>query len=155
MLKKKTTKKAKPAKKATKARKTQSGGINSNSLQARGIIRREISTFYGPKATGERLPAVMAMKRDAESYAKGSGLSNGRGKSDWGKGAALVDGGSFRCYHSDQANFLKKIYGKKVDKWPGDKIHNTYAGLIGREYSRMLDESKKQKASSSKKGVKR
>lgn len=106
------------------------------------MIRREISSFYGPSATGEKIPAIKAMKRDAESYAKGS---RPRGVSDWGKGAALVDGGSFRVYHSDQANFLKKIYGSKVDNWNGQKIHDTYASLIGREYSRMLSESRKPK----------
>ncbi|MBQ9226551.1 MAG: hypothetical protein IJ177_10265 [Fibrobacter sp.] len=109
--------------------------VNSNSLASRKIVQNEIRSFYGPSTTGERLPAMKAMKRDAEAYAKGHrGLY-----SNYAKGAALVDGGSFRCYYSDQAKFLKRIYGKQVDSWSGDRIHNTYKHLIGREYSRMLE----------------
>lgn len=41
---------------------------------------------------------------------------------------------------------LGKIYGKdNVKNWSGDKVHNTYKHLIGREYAAMLRERNKGK----------
>ena len=78
------------------------------------------------------------MQLDANSY------SAGRGTSDWNKGRELVNAGCFACYYNDQKVMLSKIYGKRnVDKWDGEKIHNTYANLIGREYASMLREKNK------------
>lgn len=77
------------------------------------------------------------MKINANTY------SQGRGKSDWEKGKELVNGGCFACYYSDQRVMLRKIYGDKVDDWSGNKVHETYSNLIGREYAAMLRERKK------------
>ena len=117
------------------------GGVkhSSTSKKAKSLIRGEIKSFYGPSATGENLSSLKAMKRDADAYNADEPRGSRYKPSDYRKGRALVDAGSFRCYHSDQAQFLGKIYGKKnVEKWDGMKIHNTYAHLIGREYDSML-----------------
>lgn len=83
---------------------------------------------------------VLNMKEDAEAY------SAGRGTSDWNKGKELVNAGCFACYHEDQKVMLSKIYGKRnIDNWSGDKIHNTYGSLIGREYASMLRERNRRK----------
>ena len=77
------------------------------------------------------------MRKDANAY------SYGRGTSDWNKGKELVNAGGFACYYNDQRVMLNKIYGKKnVDNWSGQKIHDTYGSLIGREYASMLKEHK-------------
>ena len=120
--------------------------INSNSKKAKNLIRAEIRSFYGPSATGENITSIRAMKRDADAYNADEPRNSRYKPSDYKKGRALVDAGSFRCYYSDQAKFLSKIYGKKnVDNWPGMKIHNTYAHLIGREYDSMLRKNKRKK----------
>ena len=101
----------------------------STTSKAKSLIRGEIKHRYSPSATGYGRSTVTNMKHDAES--------------GW---ANLVDSGNFRCYYDDQAKFLSKIYGKKnVDKWSGQKIHNTYKHLIGREYASMVRESQKTK----------
>ncbi|MCR5462027.1 MAG: hypothetical protein K6E87_03055 [bacterium] len=120
--------------------------MRSNTKKAKSLIRGEIKSFYGPKATGERISSLKAMKRDADAYNADKPRNSRYKPSDYRKGRALVDAGSFRCYYSDQAKFLSKIYGKKnVEKWEGEKIHNTYSHLIGREYDSMLREKKKRK----------
>ena len=112
----------------------------STSKKAKSIIRGEIKGYYSPSSTGYGKSALMNMKGDADSY------SAGRGTSDWNKGKELVNAGCFACYYDDQRKMLSKIYGKKnVDKWDGQKVHNTYGNLIGREYAAMLRESKKKK----------
>lgn len=113
--------------------------MNSNSKKAKSLIRGEIRSFYAPSQRGGGKSTLSNMKADADAY------SAGRGMSDWGKGKKLVDGGCFRCYYNDQAKFLQKIYGKKVDSWDGEKIHNTYGNLIGREYAAMIREHSKKK----------
>ncbi len=108
--------------------------------EAKKIIRKEIESYYGhgrEKEYGVK-SAVEAMQKDANAY------SAGRGKSDWGKGKELVNAGCFACYYSDQRQMLSKIYGKRnVDKWDGNKVHETYGNLIGREYASMLRERNK------------
>lgn len=128
--------------------KNNRGGVkhSSTSKKAKSLIRGEIKSFYGPSATGEKISSIKAMKRDADAYNADQPTNSRRKPSDYQKGRALVDAGSFRCYYSDQGKFLSKIYGKKnVDKWPGDKIHNTYAHLIGREYNTMLHQKPKKR----------
>ena len=84
------------------------------------------------------------MKRDADAY--DGGYLSRYPKSDYTKGAGLVDGGCFACYYDDQRVMLGKIYGKdNVKNWSGDKVHNTYKHLIGREYAAMLRERNKGK----------
>ncbi len=110
----------------------------STTKKAKSIIRGEIKSYYSPSMRGGGKSAVMNMKIDADNY------SYGRGKSDWVKGKELVNAGCFACYYSDQRKMLSKIYGKRrVDKWDGDKVHNTYGNLIGREYASMLRENKR------------
>jgi hypothetical protein len=118
---------------------------SSTSKKAKGIIRYEMLSAFGKNRgyTG-RTSRLMHMKANADAY------NNARHPSiklsDYQKGRGLVDAGEFRCYHSDQAEFLSRIYGKKnVDKWSGTKIHNTYAHLIGREYNAMLREKEKKR----------
>lgn len=112
----------------------------STTKEAKKIIRKEIESYYGhgrEKEYGVK-SAVEAMQKDANAY------SAGRGKSDWGKGKELVNAGCFACYYSDQRQMLSKIYGKRnVDKWDGNKVHETYSNLIGREYASMLREKNK------------
>ena len=110
----------------------------STTKKAKSIIRSEIKGYYSPSMRGGGKSALANMKADADAY------SYGRGKSDWIKGKELVNAGCFACYYSQQQKMLNKIYGKRnVDKWDGEKIHNTYGNLIGREYASMLRESKK------------
>ena len=131
---------------------TKRKGPKSMTKRAKSLIRGEISSFYGPAMTGSKKRAIKAMREDAESYNCGSYR---KGLSDWQKGSGLVDAGCFRIWHDEQREFLAKIYGKKrVAKWPGDKVHKTYASLIGREYAAML-KPKKRKASGGRKGGKR
>ena len=112
----------------------------STTKEAITAIRAEIRHFYDCGMTGSRKSAIEAMRADADAYNCGDLPS--RIHSDWQKGAGLVDAGCFRCYHNDQAEFLHSIYGEQVDRWNGDRIHRTYANLIGREYARMVREAK-------------
>lgn len=117
----------------------------STTLKAKSLIRGEIKHRYSQSYdSAYKESSVLNMKRDADAY---NGGTYGRYPvSDYKKGSALVDAGCFRCYYSDQAQFLSKIYGKKnVEKWSGQKIHNTYKHLIGREYASMLNDSKMSK----------
>lgn len=108
----------------------------STTKKAKSLIRNEMLSFYNAKEYGVKT-RLEAMSKDANSY------SYGRGKTDWVKGKELVNAGCFRCYYSDQAEFLSKIYGKKnVAKWGGHKIHDIYGNLIGREYASMLREKR-------------
>ena len=112
----------------------------STTKKAKSIIRGEIKSYYAPSKCGYGRSALENMRGDANSY------SAGRGTSDWNKGKELVNAGCFACYYDDQRKMLSKIYGKKnVDKWDGDKVHNTYGNLIGREYASMLREKQRAK----------
>lgn len=111
----------------------------STTPKAKRIIRDEIRTFYGPSMTGSRKRAVHAMHEDADAYNCGSYRN---GLTDWQKGAGLVDAGCFRVWHDDIREFLKRIYGKRVYAWEGDRCHRVYASLIGREYAAMLRKAK-------------
>lgn len=109
----------------------------STTKKAKSIIRNEIKGYYGNDSKNRTYGRdfLKNMQEDADAY------SEGRGKSDWNKGKELVNAGCFACYYNDQRKMLSKIYGKKnVDKWDGDKVHNTYGNLIGREYASMLKE---------------
>lgn len=109
----------------------------STTKEAKSIIRREIKYYYGDDSENRTYGKdfLKNMQEDANSY------SAGRGTSDWNKGKELVNAGCFACYYDDQRKMLSKIYGKRnVDKWSGDKVHNTYGNLIGREYAQMLKE---------------
>jgi len=120
----------------------ESGGGTSNSKKAKEIIRSEIRGYFKPHEYGVR-STVDAMKQDADAY------NNGRRgwQSNYSKGAGLVDAGSLACYYNDQRKMLGKIYGaEKVKDWSGDKVHNTYRHLIGREYDAMLQEQNKKRA---------
>lgn len=119
----------------------------STTKKAKQIIRNEVlsvfSKDYGYDKNDNRT-RLQRMKDQADSA--NAGWSKGRypQPSDYNKAKYLVDGGCYRCYFNDQAEFLGKIYGKKnVEKWDGMKIHNTYSHLIGREYSKMLEEKRK------------
>ena len=114
----------------------------STTKKAKSIIRGEIKSYYAPSNCGYGRSALENMRGVANSY------SAGRGTSDWNKGKELVNAGCFACYYNDQRKMLSKIYGKKnVDKWDGDKVHNTYGNLIGREYASMLREKQRAKKS--------
>ena len=128
--------------KAMNSNSKEQKAMNSNSAAAKKIIRDEIRTYFNPHDYGVR-STVDAMKKDADAY-----NADCRGRQcDYKKGAALVDAGSLACYYEDQRVMLGKIYGKeKVKDWEGEKVHNTYKHLIGREYSAMLSEKEKRKA---------
>lgn len=114
----------------------------STTKEAKKIIRNEIKGYYGndPENRTYGKDFLKNMQEDANSY------SAGRGTSDWNKGKELVNAGCFACYYNDQRKMLSKIYGKRnVDNWSGEKVHNTYGNLIGREYSHMLQERKRNK----------
>lgn len=115
----------------------------STTKEAKNIIRSEIINKYKDEDYGDKkMSPLQKMKIDADHYNAGE---YPRYKlSDYRKGAGLVDGGCFRCYYSDQAEFLSKIYGEKnVSTWPNQKIHDTYKHLIGREYNSMLREQER------------
>ena len=114
----------------------------STTKKAKKIIRDEIKGYYGDDSENRTYGRdfLRNMQEDANS------CSAGRVTSDWNKGKELVNAGCFACYYDDQRKMLSKIYGKKnVDKWDGDKVHNTYGNLIGREYSAMLREREKRR----------
>lgn len=121
----------------------------STTKKAKQVIRNEaLSVFskdYGYSESDKRT-RLQRMKDQADSA--NAGVPEGRypQPSDYHKAKYLVDGGCYRCYYSDQAEFLGKIYGKKnVEKWDGHKIHSTYSHLISREYAKMLEEKKRNK----------
>lgn len=121
---------------------TQKSSMRSDNLKARRIIRGEIRSYFDPKEyTGAR-SSLDAMKQDAEAASVGIHAFD----SNYAKGANLVQVGGLAIYYDDQRKMLRKIYGNKVDDWSGDKVHNTYKNLIGREYSKMLNEREKAKA---------
>lgn len=123
----------------------------STTKKAKAIIRNEALGRWG-KNNGyydDKRTRLQRMKSNADSYNAGVGSpSNGYRyqPTDYQKGAALVDAGCYRCYYSDQREFLSKIYGKSnVEGWENDKVHNTYKHLIGREYDAMLREKRNKK----------
>lgn len=132
-------------KKGTTTKRTAKSPINSNSAAAKKIIREEIRGFYSPTMYGGGRSALDNMQADADAYNGGRLWGRGIKPSTYTKGAALVDAGSFACYYDDQRKLLRKIYGDRVDDWSGDKVHNTYKHLIGREYAAMLSEREKAK----------
>lgn len=112
--------------------------VNSNSKKARGVIRHEIQTFFGPSSGRGDGTTLENMKHAADS-ANGGFLPSKRGVPAYKKAAHLVDGAYLAIV--DQDVMLSKIYGKKkVATWDWDKRHETYKHLIAREYERMLDE---------------
>ena len=113
----------------------------STTKKAKGIIRKEIKTFYSPKYKGGGKSTLSNMKLVADAY--NCDDSPRYKHTDQQKGAGLVDAGCFGDY-LNQAKMLEKIYGNdKVKTWDGDKVHTVYRGLIGREYGAMLREQKK------------
>ena len=118
------------------------GKSRSTTQEAKKVVREEIKKYFNPREYGVR-STVDAMKKDADAY-----NADRRGwASNYDKGAALVDAGSLACYHSDQSVMLGKIYGKEhIANWNGEKIHNTYKHLIGREYNAMLTEQERKKS---------
>jgi hypothetical protein len=105
----------------------------STTREAKEIIRNEMLSHFNAKDYGvkNRLDAI---KIDAKSA-----WYQGIPDTDYHKGANLVQNGSFACYYSDQKIMLGKIYGKEnVDKWDGQKTHETYKHLIAREYSALV-----------------
>lgn len=118
------------------------GKSKSTTLEAKKVIRGEIKKYFNPREYGVR-STVDAMKKDADAY-----NADRRGRvSDYEKGSALVDAGCMACYYDDQRVMLGKIYGKdNVKNWDGEKVHNTYKHLVGREYNAMLNEQASKKA---------
>ncbi len=117
----------------------------STTKKAKTLIRSEALSIFG-KAYGytDNRTRLQRMQDNANAYNDGKVHRRGYPVSDYRKGAGLVDAGCYRCYYSDQAEFLAKIYGKKnVETWSGEKIHSTYSHLIGREYAAMLEEERK------------
>lgn len=108
----------------------------STTKEARKLIAEEIRYMYGYGLSVTIQEALKTMHQDANNYH--GGLYPWINLSDYTKGAALVDAGCFRCYHQDQAQFLKLIYGESVENWDGQKIHETYKHLIGREYASLI-----------------
>lgn len=116
--------------------------MNSNSAAAKKIIRDEIRTHFKPHDYGVR-STVDAMKKCADDCNRNRGWD----KTNYKKGAALVDAGKLAYAQENQRVMLGKIYGKeKVKNWEGDKVHDAYKHLIGREYSAMLSEKEEKKA---------
>ena len=111
----------------------------SNTKKAKVIIRNEMLSYFPAGEYGVKTN-LQAMKLDADA---GNGGRYGY-SSDYDKGAYLVQAGCCAISYNDQRKMLSKIYGKQnVDKWDGNKVHNTYKHLIGREYASMLRERNK------------
>ena len=125
----------------------------STSKAAKSVIRSEIRRYYSGRSYGTRTSVLDNMKANADAY--NCGDSEKVRHSDYQKGAGLVDGGDLACYYSDQKKMLRKIYGKSVDDWSGEKTHATYRHLIGREYDAMLREREKKSTVSAKTVAKR
>ena len=107
----------------------------STTKKAKNIIRNEIKAYYADRDYGNGNDYVANMRDDIEAWSD----NRTRNYSDMRKGKEMVNVGNLACYYSDQAVMLSKIYGKKaVDKWDGNKIHEIYGNLIGREYAAML-----------------
>ena len=112
----------------------------STTKKAKEIIRKEMLSYFPAREYGTKTN-LDAMKKDAEAASVPSKFSN-----DFVKGKRLVDAGCLACYYSDQKKMLSKIYGKdNVAKWDGNKTHDTYRHLIGREYAAMLRERGRRK----------
>lgn len=114
----------------------------STTKRAKGMIRNEALTAFSidlgyDEAYGRtRLDRMQHQAENTYPFERGT---------NYQKGKQLVDDGFFRVYYRDQAEFLKKIYGKKVEGWSGKKIHATYSHLIAREYDAMIREKKTKK----------
>ncbi|MDR0850769.1 MAG: hypothetical protein LBN07_04855 [Christensenellaceae bacterium] len=112
----------------------------STTKKARKIIRSEMNSYYSPKIRPDYSgkSTIENMTTDGNATT-GYHKRNNQHITPYHKATALVDGGSFACYYSDQKQMLGKIYGKaNVEKWDGNKIHNTYKHLISREYAAMV-----------------
>jgi len=126
--------------------------VKSTSKKAKEIIRSEIRAYYNPKRKGGGRSSLENMKKAANHY--NGGYISRYPKSDYTKGAALVDAAAFAIGRHNQAVMLDKIYGKdNVNNWDNDKIHNTYKHLIGREYDSMLRKKEKAKLKPKRKSV--
>ena len=131
-------------------KKKQEKNINapkSTTKEAKKLIRSEALSIFTNDRYSEKDKRTRIERMKDQADASYSGY-NSRYASNYSKGKQLVDDGNYRVYYDDQADFLKKIYGKKtVESWSGNKIHATYAHLIAREYEAMLREDEKKKAS--------
>lgn len=129
-------------KKKTAGREPQKSPMSSNCAKAKQIIRAEMLGYFNPKERGSSARSALdVMKIEAEGACDNREINY----SNHYKGAKLVQIGDLACSYYDQTVMLKKIYGSKVDDWDGEKIHNTYKNLIGREYAAMLSEREKAK----------
>ena len=114
----------------------------STTKAAKSIIRNEMDGYYSPESRPDYggKSTIENMTIDGNSATDGDYMYRGY-VSPYRKAAALVDGGCFACYYSQQSKMLGKIYGQEnVESWTGHKIHSTYRHLIGREYAAMIRE---------------
>ena len=97
--------------------------VSSISNKAKGIIRREISSYeWNAKRLKEQIDSF-------NTYPK-----HNRPANPYRAGVKLVEGGCFACYYNQTDDMLGKIYGKdKVKKWSNEKKWDTYTHLISRE----------------------
>jgi hypothetical protein len=113
----------------------------STTVKAKKIIRSEIHGYYSPKNRPDYSGNTTAQNVALDAQ---SGWHNGIPNTDYHKGANLVDSGCFACYYNDQRKMLGQIYGKdNVEKWDGQKVHQTYKHLIAREYTNMRKDENK------------
>lgn len=139
-------------KKKTTGKVPQKAPMRSNCAKAKKIIREDMLEYFNPKERGSRARSALdVMKIEAEGACDNREINY----SNRYKGAKLVQIGDLACSYYDQAVMLKKIYGNKVDNWDGEKIHNTYKNLVGREYAAMLNEREKAKAKKAEERAKR
>lgn len=115
----------------------------STTKAAKQIIRKEMLSYFSARNYGVK-SNLDAIHHQAEATCRDD--YRYRGASDWNKCKELVNSGFFACYYHDQMKMLSKIYGKQVESWSGNKIHETYSNLIGREYAAMLREQKTRNA---------
>ena len=93
--------------------------INSNSNNAKKIIRNEIKSSYTKKTLKDEVKGLIGWGGVYTPYQAA---------------AKMVDGGCYGAYYSDTDKMLGKIYGKKnVARWSNEKKWSTYKHLIARE----------------------
>lgn len=125
----------------------------STSKEAKTLIRQEaLSIFSKDFGYSDYRTRLERMKLQADAAYSGYNRQNA---SNYNKARSLVNEGFYRVYYDDQAEFLSEIYGEETVKgWSSDKIQNTYAHLIAREYEAMLREDAKKPSKFAKKVTK-
>ncbi len=115
--------------------------LSSTSKEAKKIIRDEIE--FRLHSHDSRLFELTAF--DIKRIVGGDSSSTVRSYKAHRKIASnYCDLGGFALTQGEEISMLKQIYGDRVTSWPVGKVHNTYRGLISREYAILARNEEKQ-----------